>query len=281
MINRPFIPWVGGKHDYHIWNKIKARWPDNFNNYFEPFMGAGGSFLHAISAGSRHRRHYYGSDINERLVNTWKTVRLNPEGIIKKLVDCWYEYVADRKSYYEYLKTARNPDPQQNAAEFIFLMHVCFNGLYRVNSKGVFNTPIGTPIKSIPVDRINLKNVGYHIRADNIHISQSDYEQQTNYAEAQDFVYLDPPYDHTDVKYDKKSWDPKKFTDMCKTLDDRGVFVMVSHSHDNGILDSLDGWHITDFQVQCLIANSKIRSPRQELIITNYDTRLGRQATLI
>ena len=277
MINRPFIPWVGGKHDYHIWNKIKARWPDNFNNYFEPFMGAGGSFLHAISAGSRKPRQYHGSDINERLVNTWKTVRLNPEGIIKKLADCWYEYVADRKSYYEYLKTAKSSDPIQSAAEFIFLMHVCFNGLYRVNSDGKFNTPLGHPLKSIPVDRVNLRNVSCHIRSANIQIRQSDYIQQLSFPEAQDLVYMDPPYYNSATKYDKKTWDIKKFVDACKSLDDRGVFVMISHLDESTITDTFSDWHHTSIQM----ASSKMRTTSPELIITNYQTDRGRQATLI
>ena len=145
---RPFLKWVGGKGQ--LLPELLAAAPRTFESYFEPFIG-GGALFFAL-------RPEQGalSDINEDLINAYQVVRDDPEGLIRKLQGHRYE----KGHYYEVREADRTPtfarwSKARRAARLIYLNRTCYNGLYRVNSRGYFNAPFGKYVNPRIVDAEN------------------------------------------------------------------------------------------------------------------------------
>lgn len=199
---KPFIKWVGGKGQ--LIEQLEMKLPANFDNwenvtYIEPFVG-GGAMLFYMLQQHPNIKHAIINDINPDLITCYKTVRDSVEQLIPALREIQEQYyalpdmeakremfLAVRKRYNE-----KNLDPIENTTKFFFLNRTCFNGLYRVNKKGLFNVPYGKYIKPQICDE-------YTLRADSellkrVEILEGDFEKTLLYAQGRTLFYFDPPY---------------------------------------------------------------------------------------
>ena len=180
----------------------------------------------------------------------------------------------DRDSNYSKL------DETIRAARMIYLNKSCFNGLYRVNSKGLFNVPSGKKVKVNVFDRENFDKLKSYFKSNNVKLLSTSFENAVKNAKSGDFVYFDPPYDDIEDKkvfnsYDTTSfnWDMQiKLAECFKELDKKGVYVMLSNHNTKRINDLYKDFNIKVVNAKRMI-NSKGtgRGNVQEVIITNYN----------
>ncbi|WP_428086619.1 DNA adenine methylase [Candidatus Thioglobus sp.] len=142
---KPFLKWAGGKRG--LIEQLFSKFPTDFNNYHEPFLGGGAVFFELYSRGMLKDKKAYLSDINSELINAYNVVKNNPNKLIANLE--LYKKSHNKAFYYETraldrLESFKSFSKLKRATRFIYLNKTCFNGLYRVNSKGYFNTPIGS-----------------------------------------------------------------------------------------------------------------------------------------
>ena len=194
MKAEPFIKWAGGKRG--LLKQILPLLPKKFKNYHEPFLGGGAVFFKLYSLGYLKDKEVYLSDINSELINAYKVVRDNPIDLISNLKK--YKEKHSKDFYYEIRALDREEDflklsELERATRFIYLNKTCFNGLYRVNKKGHFNTPIGT-CKSLN----NIDNKDVILNASkalqNVTIINQSFEKVIPNSNKNDLVYFDPPY---------------------------------------------------------------------------------------
>lgn len=267
---KPFIKWVGGKTQ--LLPELTSRIPSDFSKYFEPFIGGGALFFHLQSEESTL------IDINEELTNAYTVIKYKTNELIADLQQHIYE-----KDYYYQLRNIDRTDEYklwsdvQRASRLIYLNKTCFNGLYRVNSKGEFNTPMGRYKNPKIVDEVNLRACSLALqKAEIINGSFLEVEEK---ATIHDFVYFDPPYaplnatsNFTD--YSQKGFDEKMqldLRDLCDRLDQKGVRFMLSNSNAPLILDFYQDYKI-EFVYATRAINSKAnkRGKIPEVIVTNY-----------
>ncbi len=272
---KPFVKWAGGKRQ--ILDKLKEYVPVEYNTYYEPFVG-GGALLFELAP-----KHAVINDLNKELMNTYKV--LCDEEKFKKMCRVLNNYEANHSEefYYEIRNKDRNKNTYNKlsdytrAARTIYLNKACFNGLYRVNSKGEFNVPYGKKTKVNTYDGNNLITVSNYLTMNDIKILNVDYKEALKTAKKGDFVYIDPPYDsdtaiftnYTETGFNKDS--QRELAFVFKELSDKGVFVMLSNYNTTLIQDLYKGYHIHLIEAKRNInANAKKRGIVFEVIITNY-----------
>ena len=272
---KPFVKWAGGKRQ--ILDKLKEYVPTEYNTYYEPFVG-GGALLFELAP-----KHAVINDLNQELMNTYKV--LCDEEKFKKMCRVLNNYEANHNEefYYEIRNKDRNKNTYNKlsdytrAARTIYLNKACFNGLYRVNSKGEFNVPYGKKTKVNTYDGNNLITVSNYLTMNDIKILNVDYKEALKTAKKGDFVYIDPPYDsdtaiftnYTETGFNKDS--QRELASSFKELSDKGVFVMLSNYNTTLIQDLYKGYHIHLIEAKRNInANAKKRGSVFEVIITNY-----------
>lgn len=178
---RPFLKWVGGKSQ--LLGQLSAWVPERYGRYFEPFLGGGAMFF------SHLPENAVLADANDELVDCYTAIRDDLEAVMEALEQHRYE----KDYYYEVRAQDRKALPVvERAARTIFLNKTGFNGLYRVNSKGLFNVPFGRYSNPRICDRVNLPECSKALA--NVEIRHTDFEDIVNDAQSGDFIYLDPPY---------------------------------------------------------------------------------------
>ena len=201
-IAKPFLKWAGGKTQ--LINEIKEVLPEfvykeDFT-YIEPFLGSG-AILFWMLNNFPNLKKVVVNDINEDLINTYKTIASNPNELISLLTIMEQEYHnlegndEEKKEYYYHkrdLFNARKVEQSMQSALFIFLNRTCFNGLYRVNRNNEFNVPIGSYKRPTICDKENLLAVSEAL--ENVEILCGDYEKTIQFAEKNTLFYFDPPY---------------------------------------------------------------------------------------
>lgn len=197
---KPFIKWVGGKTQ--LLDEIRKYYPSHMDKYCEPFVG-GGAVLFDVLA-QCHPKDVLINDINGELINTYNQIKTNCNGLIDVLADLQERYWAsspeenkilylEKRERFNSLKI--NGDKKENlekGALFIFLNKTCFNGLFRVNSKGLFNVPFNNAKKPLLCDTENLKACSRLLKK--VKMSVGNYSQCKQFIDSKTFVYLDPPY---------------------------------------------------------------------------------------
>lgn len=270
----PFIKWVGGKRS--IMPALVSHLPETFNHYYEPFVGGGALFFKLYPK----LKQAHLSDTNLHLAITYKVVQQDVEALIEKLKI--HKEKHGKAYYYSVRKLGkqRKKDYLQNpvdvAARFIYLNKTCFNGLWRVNSKGDFNVPMGR-YKNPPI--VRQENLAAcHNALQNVEIRWGEFNQIA--PQEGDFVYFDPPYHPLDsasfTKYSKQDFtqqDQLELRDFALHLSQRGVKVMLSNSNAPFIQDIYHSsvFNITEVDAPRMVnSNASNRGNVSELLITNY-----------
>ncbi len=270
----PFLKWAGGK--WSLTRELLRYVPPNLSNYYEPFLGGGALFFATYS-----RDHCFDanlSDINSELINTYMTIRDRSEELIQLLSAIQEEYYRSpsRSEYYYDKRESRPRDPVESAGRLIFLNKTCYNGLYRVNSRGQFNVPFGRYKKPRIVDAENIQAASRALRETHSKLTVSDYRESLAGCGKNDFVYLDPPYqpksntssftDYTPGGFSEK--DQKELAEEFQRLIDRGCTVLLSNSE-----TPLTSRLYSQYQMKSLVVNRPInsvgsgRSGYKELIV--------------
>ena len=222
-MTKPFIKWKGGKSK--LLSQIAPHLPTEFNDYYEPFLGSGAMYYYMYDFGMIENQAFL-SDINTELITTYRVIRNQPEKLIRLLKQ--YKKYHDKKFYYVW----RDIIPVSDlgiAARFIYLNKTCFNGIYRVNSKGKFNVPMGRYNNPVICDERVIQECSAALQ--NVELSYCDFSRIS--PTEGDFVYCDPPYYGTDDKYSCKSFDEashnmlKRFAD---SWNNRGVKFIIHNS---------------------------------------------------
>lgn len=228
---RPFLKWVGGKGQ--LLEQIFEQLPERFRRYHEPFTGGGAVFFGLSRTGRLAKKRAYLSDVNSELVDTYTAIKLDVDEVIEALGVHHY----DSDYYYE----VRAQDPSllskpERAARMIFLNRCGFNGLYRVNRKGIFNVPFGRYTNPLICDENNLRQASRALQK--VVIKNEGFEAIAKRAQAGDLVYFDPPYvpisdTASFVGYAKNGFTPddqEKLACIVEDLSDRGVHCILSNS---------------------------------------------------
>lgn len=290
---KPFLKWAGGKTQ--LISDIEKIMPKNLNNskftYIEPFVGSGAVLFWMLNNFPNLEKAVI-NDINEDLINTYKTIASKPKELISLLEILQNEFHSlegkeDNKKLYYYKKrelyNTRKTEQSGQSALFIFLNRTCFNGLYRVNSKNLYNVPMGGYKKPTICDKENILAVSKVLQK--VEILSGDYEQTLNYTNRNSLFYFDPPYKplsetssfNSYAKDDFNDNEQIRLRDFCNKLDVLNHSWVLSNSDVKG-KDENDNFFdelYSDFNIQrvearrSINANPEKRGKLTELLITN------------
>lgn len=292
---KPFLKWAGGKSQllkeiekyYYFENK-------KITKYAEPFVGGGAVLFDILS--KYDLKEVYISDINRELINAYCVVREAVNELIDILFKLQREYIPldmdKRKEYYivkrerfNFLKINDNGTLDiEKAALMIFLNKTCFNGLFRVNKKGLFNVPMGAYKNPLICDEENLCAVSEKLK--NVNIVCGDYKKSYNFIDENTFVYIDPPYRPITETASFTAYTENLFSDneqirlaeFVDELNRKGARVVISNSDpknsnaDDDFFENIYAkYKIKRVEASRMInSNSKARGKIKELLISNF-----------
>lgn len=292
---KPFVKWAGGKGQ--LLKEIQSTYPEQlgkkYTKYAEPFVGGGAVLFDILN--KYDLESIYISDINKELITTYRAIRDNINELIALLSLMQNEYLPkgtpERKEYYYAIRDKYNSliidnidDGLHCAAYFIFLNKTCFNGLYRVNRKGLFNVPMGAYKNPLICDKENL--IGISQKLNRVKIECADYKKSSDFIDDKTFVYFDPPYRPlTDTAsftaYTENLFDDEAQRELAEYVDavsKKGAMVVVSNSDPKNsntkddFFDTLySSLNIKRVKANRMInCNSEARGRINELLIANF-----------
>ena len=252
----PFVKWAGGKGQ--LVERLYARMPEYYNNYHEPFVGAG-AMLFYLSP----KNGVYINDINKQLIHAYKTIRDDVDNFIN-LVNRLDAVTCDN-DYYNLMRDKYNQKiineiyDTETAALFVYINKHCFNGLYRVNGKGLFNVPWNKKTTGSSINEENIRAISNYLSNGKINIMNSDFEIACEECKKDDFVYFDSPYDVLSktasfADYTKESFkkeDHIRLAELFKRLTSRGVKCMLTN-HNTNLINEL----YKDFNIELVDVRS-------------------------
>jgi DNA adenine methylase len=280
------LKWAGGKKRLVV--LLDKLTPNNIGRYFEPFLGGGAFFFYLIQ--TRKPFNAFLSDSNPQLINTYRVVRDNVKELIEILENHQKEYYKSGEKYYYSIRDNTNinqlniQNNNYNSAEvagrFIFLNKTCYNGLYRVNKIGNFNVPHGRYFNPKICNKEKLIECSNLLNRSEVDIRCDIYKNTTSKCQADDFVYLDPPYfpvsrtaNFTD--YTKENFGVQQHAELANEFDrltDIGVKVLLSNSNSDYVKSLYEKHSIMKVKSQRNInCDAKRRSDHHDLIITNFN----------
>lgn len=266
----PFLKWVGGKG--RLLAQYEPWWPESFEAYHEPFLGGGAVFFRlAPSVASL-------SDVNGRLVDTWRAIRDEPLTVLAELQG---HRVRHGRGYYyqarQRFNAGRGLSATERAALMIYLNKTCFNGLYRENASGEFNVPIGSYRDPAIFDPGHLMAVSRALQGVSLRID--GFEQVLDRAAAGDLVYFDPPYvpltstsSFTDYHRSGFGMDLQhRLARVYGELDRRGCQVLLSNSDTPAVRELYAGWRIIPIRASRSInCKADSRGAVGEVLVRNW-----------
>jgi len=266
---KPFLKWAGGKNK--LIQQYISLFPQKIINYYEPFLGGGAVFFYLYNNYSVSYADL--SDINPELINTYLCIKHDVEAVISLLEQHQKKH---NKEYYYYMRSYNTDNSVERAARLIYLNKTCFNGLYRENSKGDFNVPMGKYKNPQICNSELLRAVAQALQVTSIEVKP--FEVVLNYAKShKDFVYFDPPYyplsetsNFTAYSRDAFNKDNQiKLKDVCIELARRGVKVMQSNSDCPFIRELYKDFKIYEIKASRAInSNASKRGKISEVLIT-------------
>ncbi|MFN6156427.1 DNA adenine methylase [Anabaena sp. AL09] len=264
---RPFLKWAGGKT--RLISQYKDYFPQHYQTYYEPFLGGGAVFFYLQPSKA------VLTDINADLILTYRCVRDDLEDLITSLQAHKQRHNSD---YYYDVRNSYTGTDLEKAARFIYLNKTCFNGLYRVNSQGKFNVPVGKYKNPGICQEEILKLASESLKK--VEIKQANFEEVLNYATgSNEFVYFDPPYYPLNktsnfTAYSNFCFDENqqiKLRDIFIKLADKGVKVMLSNSDCPFIRDLYSDFNIhTISAARSINSNAQKRGKITEVLVTSY-----------
>jgi DNA adenine methylase len=272
---RPFVKWAGGKQQ--LLRQFESFFPERFNCYFEPFVGGGAVFFHLWN-GNKIANGIFLFDNNEELINAYKTVRDDVDELIQ-LLDS-HKLKHNRDYYYKTRALDRQDitlSDLERAARTLYLNKTCFNGLYRVNSTGQFNVPLGSYKNPKILDEELLRAGSTALQK--VEIIVGDFRKIVDFAEADDFIYFDPPYDPLSRTANFTSYtagnfgdkDQEDLAEVFSTLSDRGCLCMLSNSYTPFILNLYNQFRIETVRaIRAINSNASGRGAIKEVVVLNY-----------
>lgn len=299
---RPFLKWAGGKRQ--LLAQIESFFPTELKNgslsrYVEPFVGSGAVFFKVSQA--YPLRECLIADINPELILVYRTVKRDVDGLIDRLSDIETRYLAlnesQRSDYYYHVRAVFNDQRHaiqynefepiwiQRAAYMLFLNRTGYNGLFRLNSKGEFNVPIGRYPNPRILDEDNLRNVSHLL--ERVTVKYCDFEAVDQYVDHNTLVYFDPPYRPLSSTAHFTSYSQEVFDDrqqlrlaaFYRRLDAKGGKLILSNSDPHNVDPDDDFFEqaYRGFRIERLLAKRNInrdpdkRGPISELLIMNYE----------
>jgi DNA adenine methylase len=264
---RPFLKWAGGKSQ--LIQQYIPYFPKEFKTYYEPFIGGGAVFFYLNPPSA------VLTDINAELVNTYRCVRDHVEELIVLLEA---HQIRHCKEYYYAVRQHKHLTELEKAARIIYLNKTCFNGLYRENSQGEFNVPLGRYKNPKICNPLLLRSVCTALQKTQIKVRPFEYI--LDYASScDDFVYFDPPYHPISPtsnftaysRYAFRPTDQIRLQEVFAELAQRGVKVMLSNSDCKFIRDLYCDFNIYSISASRLInSNANKRGRISEVLITSY-----------
>ena len=271
----PFLKWAGGKRQ--LMPEIRKMLPRGVANhpYYEPFIGGGALFFELLP------KRAVINDYNEELINVYTVIRDNPSALIEDL--------KRHKNTAEYFYKIRAIDRQplfsnltriERASRIIYLNKTCYNGLYRVNNAGEFNSPFGRYKNPNIVNEPVIKAVSKYLNSSQIQISSCDYALILKDIPTDSFVYLDPPYhpiseSSSFTGYVQGGWDEGeqlRLRDVCNRLSERGIKFLLSNSASDFIREIYSDYNIHIVQAKRSVnSNPSGRGQVDEFLIRNYE----------
>ncbi len=271
----PVVKWVGGKRQ--LLDEITPLLPKRINAYCEPFLG-GGAVLFSIQPSKA-----VVNDLNADLITVYEVIRDDAEDLIESL--------KKHKNTSEYFYEMRDVDRDkasyqalskvEKASRLIYLNKTCFNGLFRVNSSGEFNSPFGHYKNPNIVNEPVLRAVSKYLNANNITFYSEDFAQTLSRIGKDVFVYLDPPYDPVSdtasfTGYSKGGFDRNeqlRLKNCCDSLTQRGIKFLLSNSATEFIKNLYHEYDITIVKAKRVInSDASKRGAIEEVLIRNYET---------
>lgn len=270
---KPFIKWVWWKRQ--LISQFEKLFPTNFYNYHEPFLWGWAVFF------ALQKKQSFLSDVNAELINTYQVIKDKPKELIKFLETCTHskEFYTEIRAWDRVENWEKNYSEIQRAGRFIYLNRTCFNGLYRVNSKGQFNVPIGSYANPNFVQKENITNVSNLLKETKAIIKLQGFDKVLKNASTWDFVYFDPPYDTLSETANFTSYNESWFgrnmqielRDVFEKLHKMGCKVMLSN-HNTDFIREIFSW----FRFEVLKARRNVnsnwawRGEVEEIVVMNY-----------
>lgn len=276
-VPRPFLKWAGGKGQLLPELLARVDGCGGFARYHEPFVGGGALFFEMFRTNRFDGRQPYLSDSNENLIATYQAVQQDVEGLIAMLHEHW------ARNCEQYFYEVRAQEPQElvgRAARVIYLNKTCFNGLYRENASGKFNTPWGKYKDPLICDEENLRAVAAALAG--VRLETRGFEAMVDIAEPGDFVYFDPPYHPVSKTASFTAYAKGKFgegaqrrlAEVYRQLNAKGVKVLLSNS-----MTPLVQELYADFAIDTLMAKRAVNSKGEgrgavaEALVRNFALR--------
>lgn len=271
----PFLKWVGGKRQ--LIPEIRKILPKGVSGrpYYEPLIGGGALFFEL------QPKCAVINDCNEELINVYKVIRDNPNELIEDLrkhkntAEYFYEIRAlDRQPVFNNLTDI------ERASRIIYLNKTCYNGLYRVNNAGEFNSPFGKYKNPNIINEPVIKAVSKYLNSAQIQILNEDYQVILKDIPTNSFVYLDPPYHPVSESsnftgYVQGGWSEKdqlRLRDVCNELNDRGIKFLLSNSASDFIKEIYSDYNIRIVQATRYVnSDAAKRGLVNEFLISNYE----------
>lgn len=270
----PVVKWVGGKRQ--LLPAIEKYIPSHFSTYYEPFIGGGAVLFHL------QPKKAVVNDINNELINLYQVIKDNVDELIEDLK----EHKNEADYFYKIRELDRDADkykrlnPVERASRIHYLNKTCYNGLFRVNSQGQFNTPFGRYKSPNIVNEVTLRAVSKYFNKANITFKCGDFEEAVKGARKGSFIYFDPPYDPVSdtssfTGYDKGGFDREeqiRLKKLCDRFDKRGIKFLLSNSETDFILDLYK-----DYKIEIVHAKRSINSKGHkrgevnEVLVMNYE----------
>lgn len=270
----PVVKWVGGKRQ--IRDEILKRIPERFSTYYEPFMG-GGAVLFALCP-----EKAVVNDVNSELINIYQVIRDDADALVNDLK----KHENSREYFYSLREKDRDRDgysrltPVERASRIIYLNKTCYNGLFRVNRAGEFNTPYGYYKNPNIVNEAGLRAVSKYFNRADIRFTCMDFEEVLKNIRKDSFVYLDPPYDPVSATasftgYDKGGFNKNeqiRLKNVCDRLNKKGIRFLLSNSA-TGFITDLYCEYIVDIvrAKRAVNSNPDKRGKIDEVLVRNYE----------
>ncbi|MDD2503028.1 MAG: DNA adenine methylase [Clostridia bacterium] len=270
----PVVKWVGGKRQ--LLAELTPLFPKKISIYCEPFIG-GGAVLFSKQPGTA-----YINDVNSDLINIYEVIKDNVEELISSLQkhknesEYFYKIRDFDRNHKEFTKLSNI----EKASRMLYLNKTCYNGLYRVNNAGEFNSPFGSYKNPNIVNAPTLRAVNKYFNEAEIYISNVDYSEVLHKIPKESFVYLDPPYDPVSATsnftgYTKGGFDREeqiRLRECFDQLDDRGIKFMLSNSATDFIKEQYSKYFINTVKAKRAINSvASKRGDIDEVVIRNYE----------